>query len=111
MTASRRVFATLLLVVVALLALGAAGCGSDDESPTVTVPTISVPDDSAATAPATTTTPTETTPTAPDTGDTGGTGSFDPNADDSETNDKPPEPGSAAEKFEQACKENPAACG
>jgi len=35
----------------------------------------------------------------------------DPEKPDSAKNDKPPEPGSPEEAFEQACEANPAACG
>ena len=104
--------ATALLLAIAALAFGALvgiGCGDDEDE--VTLPTISV-EETATTAPTETTQQPEaaTTPTEPETGGTG-TGSFDPNQEDSATNDKPPEPGSPEEAFEQACKENPAACG
>ena len=100
---------TALLAAIAALSLGAlagVGCGDDgDDDVDVSVPEISIE--------STTTTPTETTqstPTDPD-GGNGGGGNFDPSQEDSETNDKPPEPGSPEEAFEKACEENPAACG
>jgi hypothetical protein len=90
--------------VLAVLAIG-AGCGDDDEDVEVTVPEISVEETTTEAAPVETT---ETT--APETGGTGAP-SVDPNQEDSATNDKPPAPGSPEEAFEQACEENPAACG
>jgi hypothetical protein len=106
---------TLLLVALALSVLGAVGCGDDNDD--VTTPTITVEEEPTTeeTVPAeTTTTPEQTeaeTQTQPQGGGTGGSGSYDPGKEDSATNDKPPEPGSPEEAFEQACKENPAACG
>lgn len=101
---SRRLQAPAILLATGALALGAlAGCGDDDEDVQVTVPEISVEDPDLEVAP-----PPETTDPQ-----TGGTGSpeADPTQEDSETNDKPPEPGSPEEAFEQACEQNPAACG
>lgn len=98
---------TALLLALAFLSFGALvgfGCG-DDDSTEVTVPTISV--EETQTVPDQTST-TGSTPTEPQ---NGGTGPIDPNAPDSATNDKPPEPGSPEEAFENACKQNPAACG
>ena len=105
MTPGRRV--TALLLTLAALSFGALlgfGCGGDDDDVDVSVPEISVE--------TTQSVPTETTETAtqPDTGGTG-EGGIDPSQEDSATNDKPPEPGSPEEAFEQACEENPAACG
>jgi hypothetical protein len=101
-----RLRAPALLLTAGTLALGAlAGCGDDDEGVEVTVPEISVEDTTTEAA------PTATTETIdPQTGGTGAP-SADPNQEDSETNDKPPAPGSPEEAFEQACEENPAACG
>ena len=99
--------ATALLAALAILSLGAVvglGCG-DDDSTEVTVPTISVEQTQSVTDQ---TTPTESTSTEPQ---NGGTGTFNPNEPDSATNDKPPPPGSPEEAFENACKQNPAACG
>ncbi len=42
---------------------------------------------------------------------TGGTKPPDSSKPDSATNDTRPAPGSPADKFEQACEQNPAACG
>jgi hypothetical protein len=102
MSRRKRVAAVTLLAAGAL-ALGAAGCG-DDEEQTIS---ISVPE--------VTTTPsvpeTTTSTTAP-TETTGGTGTktVDPGQADSEANDVPPPPGSPQAKFEKACKQNPALC-
>jgi hypothetical protein len=42
----------------------------------------------------------------------GGSGrDYDPSRPDSEKNDKPPPPGSPAEKFEKQCERNPESCG
>jgi len=103
---SRLPRAPAILLATGALALGAlAGCGDDDEGVEVTVPEISIEDTTTEAA------PTETTETTePETGGTGAPG-VDPNQEDSATNDKPPAPGSPEEAFEQACKENPAACG
>jgi hypothetical protein len=99
------------LLVLTALAIGAAGCGSDDESgDTTTVPTISVPSGEVQTLPeqkTTTTTPEQTTT---DSGGSGGT-NFNPSKPDSPTNDVPPAPGTPESKFEQYCKQNPGACG
>ena len=97
-----------LPLAVAALAFGAlvgVGCGGDEDE--VTLPTISVED--TGTSPIETT-GTATTPTEPQTGGTG-SGDFDPSQEDSATNDKPPEPGSPEAAFEEACKQNPVACG
>lgn len=107
---SRRSRATALLLATAALAFGALvgiGCGDDEEE--VTLPTISVEETTGTTVP-TETTGTATTPTEPQTGGTG-SGNFDPSQEDSATNDKPPKPGSPEAAFEEACKQNPEACG
>ena len=106
--------ALLLAAALALSVLGATGCGDDNDD--VTLPTISVEEETATTVPertTTETTTTETTETEPETGGTGtgGSGSFDPGKEDSATNDKPAEPGTPEAAFEEACKVNPAACG
>ena len=103
---SSRLRAPAILLATGALSLGAlAGCGDDDEGVEVTVPEISIEDTTTEAA------PTETTETTePETGGTDAPG-VDPNQEDSATNDKPPAPGSPEEAFEQACKENPAACG
>ena len=98
------------LPVLAALAIGAAGCGSDDESSPTTAPTISVPSGEVQTVPepkTTTTTPEQTTTNS---GGSGGT-KVNPSKPDSPTNDVPPEPGTPESKFEQYCNQNPGACG
>jgi hypothetical protein len=106
---SGRLRAPAILLATGALALGAlAGCGDDDEGIEVTVPEISIEDTTTEAAPTETTETTETT--EPETGGTGAPG-VDPNQEDSAANDKPPAPGSPEEAFEQACKEDPAACG
>ena len=97
--------AAAVLLSVAALSLGALaglGCG-DDDSEDVTIPEISVETTESTAAPTTT----EGTTTEPQNGGT----SFDPNQPDSQTNDKPPKPGSPEAAFEEQCKQNPAACG
>jgi hypothetical protein len=42
--------------------------------------------------------------------DGGGEGSYDPSRPDEPGNDKPPPAGSAAERFERYCEQNPGAC-
>ncbi len=103
-------WALTALVMAACLALGAAGCG-DDQSPQVTVPTITAPENATQTAAPTTATEPGQPTTGAGNGGSGDTGAVDPNAEDSVTNDKPPPPGSPAEAFEKACEANPAACG
>jgi hypothetical protein len=97
-------------LAAALIALAAAGCGSDDSgdttAPTVSIPTITSP---LPTATSPTTTPTATAPTTTTTST--GTRTFDPNQPDSATNDVPPKPGSPAEAFEKQCEAHPEACG
>jgi hypothetical protein len=88
---------------VGIVALTGTGCG-DGGNTEVTIPTISVETTQSV---ATQTSSTETTPTEPQ---NGGTGTIDPNAPDSAKNDRPPEPGSPEEAFENACKQNPDAC-
>lgn len=102
-----------LLPVLAALAIGAAGCGSDDESSQTTAPTISVPSGEVQTVPepkTTTTTPEQTTTDSGGSGGSGGT-NFNPSKPDSPTNDVPPAPGTPESKFEQYCNQNPGACG
>ncbi|MSO40365.1 MAG: hypothetical protein EXQ70_00420 [Solirubrobacterales bacterium] len=104
---SRRLIGTL--IAAALLALGATACGDDsgDSGSSSAPETISVPAGDSQTVPGT------TTPGGTTTGGSGGTstGSYDPNLPDSQNNDKPPPAGSPAERFERACKQNPATCG
>jgi hypothetical protein len=102
----RRSTALLLAIAsLSLVALAGSGCGDDDDTE-VTLPTISVEDEPQTTA--TDQLPTKPTETQPQ---NGGTGTIDPNREDSPKNDKPPDPGSPEEAFENACKQNPAACG
>jgi hypothetical protein len=72
----------------------------------VSIPRITSPIPTTATAPTTTTTPTESTTTAPGKGN-----QFNPKQPDSATNDLPPPPGSPQEAFEKQCEQNPEACG
>jgi hypothetical protein len=98
--------AAAALLAAGILALGAAGCGDDDDDPVdITVPTTtSVPEVTTPTVPQETTTTTPTT--------AGPTGKqVDPAAPDSQTNDVPPPPGSPQAEFEKACEKNPAVCG
>lgn len=105
---TRRSRAAILLLAggAAVCLLSLAGCG-DDQDPEVTVPTISVEQTTTEQAGATETgAGTTTTPPAD-----GGTPSYDPEAPDSAGNDKPPDPGSPEQQFEQFCEQNPQACG
>jgi hypothetical protein len=105
-----RLLATAALCCGALVGIG---CG-DDNATTVTVPTISVEQDTEATTTQQgTTTEQDTTSTgdAPTQSPNGGTGSYDPGKPDSAKNDKPPAAGSPEAAFEQHCKQNPGACG
>ena len=111
MTRGRR--ATTVLLTALALALGAAGCGGDDDEGDTTDFEISVPE---ATVQSETTEPTETAPqttTQEDGGGTGGTSppSAKPGKQDSAANDTPPPAGSPQEAFEKECEQNPAACG
>ncbi len=102
-------------VAVALL----GGCGGDDEkaagTDTTTAPEATVPSE---TVPQPTPRPRPepgVTPSAPPaTGDPDSGGSPVPPAapaPDSPRNDRPPPPGSPAERFERECEANPDACG
>ena len=112
MTRGRR--ATTVLLTALALALGAAGCGGDDdEGHTTSTFEISVPE---ATVQTEATAPAETAPqttTQEDGGGTGGTSppSANPGKQDSAANDTPPLAGSPQEAFEKECEQNPAACG
>ncbi len=101
----------MIRVVPLALAIGliAAGCGGDDSGESTTATTVSIP---AVTAPVATSTAPGTT-TAPSTPTTskGGTTTYNPNLQDSATNDIPPAKGSPQAQFEQQCKQNPSACG
>jgi hypothetical protein len=95
--------ALAVLLALAALAIGVAGCGDDDEEEgTTSVPDITVPKGEV------TTTTEATTDTVPD--DTGGT-SVDPEKPDSPANDLPPEPDTPEARFEEFCEKNPGACG
>lgn len=104
---------------LAALALGSAGCG-DEEETTTTVPsasttttsTTSSPTQSTSSSTSTTQSTTSTTSTVTEsTGATTTAPEVDIEQPDSETNDKPPKPGSPEEAFEQACEADPEACG
>jgi hypothetical protein len=110
-------------LVLALLALAAAGCGGDDEQaeappdpPELTIPrTTPEPAETQATGTTETTAPATpddpaTAPLTPGEGD--GTGAPPARtAPDGPENDTAPPAGSPAERFERECDENPAACG
>ncbi|MBM3666123.1 MAG: hypothetical protein FJW90_01345 [Actinobacteria bacterium] len=98
--------ALLLAGAASLCLLVFAGCG-DEEDPEVTLPTISVEETTATEQTEATETEAGTT-AAPE---NGGTPSYDPDKPDSASNDKPPDPGSPEEQFENFCKQNPGACG
>ena len=107
--------------LLALLALAAlAGCGGDDEQaealpepPQLTIPrTTPEPAETEATETTGTTTGDDpsTEPLAPGEGD-GSTPAPAQTTPDSPQNDTAPPAGSPAERFEQQCDANPAACG
>ena len=108
-----------LAAALTCLALGAvgAGCGGGEEPTDTTEPPLpSLPQGSPApdtggdsTGGATDTAPsTDTAPTDP----SGGAPAPAPDSPpDSPTNDVAPEPGSPESRFEDACDQNPAACG
>lgn len=118
---------TRVAIVLALLALVAAGCGGDDESaetvppapelslPGEETPTLEDLPDSTSTdsttgtdaAPGGGTTPPPATPQEPTQQPPSGGA---PAPGDTPENDTPPPPGSPAERFEQFCQENPGAC-
>lgn len=111
MTRGRR--ATTVLLTALAFALGAAGCGGDDDEGDTTSPfEISAPE---ATVQTEATAPAETAPqtTTSEGGGTGGTSppSSNPGKQDSATNDTSPPAGSPQEAFEKECEQNPAACG
>ena len=103
-------------LLAASVALVAAGCGSEDgenAAETTTAPALTAP---AATPTTPARPPTRDDPaTAPNGGqdvppggNSGGTPA--PAPEDSPENDTPPEPGSAADRFEEQCRRTPAAC-
>lgn len=94
-----------LLLSLGALALGATGCGDDEDDaiqPTISVPQTVEPPPSAETN---TAPETETETTAP------GGGKVLPGESDSPANDIPPPAGSPQEQFERFCEQNPEACG
>ena len=117
---------TRVALLLALVALGVAGCGGDDESAETVppAPELSLPGEETPTledlpegtgtdsttgtdaAPGGATpppaTPQEPSPQPP----SGGA----PAPPDTPENDTPPPPGSPAERFEQFCSDNPGAC-
>lgn len=107
-----------------ILAVPFAGCG-DEETTTTSAPTTtsssttttsSITTSSSSTAAETTTTVPLTSTTSTVTESTGAETTtlppdFDPEKPDSEDNDKPPQPGSPEEAFEQACEDDPSLCG
>ena len=104
-----------IALILTLFALGAVGCGDDDDEGVTTIPTVplSVPGDETTaddetdttvdTVPDVAPTPTPTPAPAP-------TPTPAPVTPDSPENDTPPPPGSEAEQFENFCAENPGAC-
>jgi hypothetical protein len=123
-----------VLVVGAALAFGTAACGDDEETGSVTTPSVPAQTDDTPTITEEATTeaestdddsggvasPDETTDETENEGpdDSGGVGPSDagdgrgdPARPDSPENDVAPEPGSPQEAFEQYCDANPDACG
>ena len=111
-------------VLLALLALVAAGCGGDDPEGVTTEDTqVTVPDDTERdrteptpiveepVEPAPQTTPPPPPPPAPAPEPEPVAPAPDPSRPDSPRNDTPPPKDSPAERFEQYCEENPGACG
>jgi hypothetical protein len=122
------------IIAAGLLALAAAGCGSDDSlAPEVPGPPADVVLPESTVAPAndenadsadqdatTDENSTDDTATPDDTGATGDTGATTPDTSggttapdaeaDSPTNDTPPPADSEAEQFEDFCAQNPGAC-
>jgi hypothetical protein len=108
-----------LALLLALLAVVAAGCGDDDAPSAETLPgqELTVPDEDPGTGeetierPTTTETtppPTETSPRDDDSGGTQAPAAKQPQ--DTPDNDVPPPKDSPAERFEKFCEENPGAC-
>jgi hypothetical protein len=104
-------------LIAATVALSVAGCGSDDENAAQTTPApLAAPTTSTDAPPTTSTghdpaTATDGGQDVPPGGASGGTPA--PNSGrqhDSPGNDTAPAPGSAADRFEQQCRETPAAC-
>jgi hypothetical protein len=114
------------IIATGLLALAAAGCGSDDSlTPEVPGPPADVVLPEATVAPTSDSSSTDEgttgdTTTPEDSGATGDTGTTTPDTSggttapdaeaDSPTNDTPPPEDSEAEQFEDFCSQNPGAC-
>ena len=90
------------LLALALAAGVIAGCG-DDEETTSTVTESVPPVSETAPPPAGPDTSTTSTSTSP-------SGGVAPSEEDTESNDIPPEPGSAGERFENRCERKPESC-
>lgn len=116
---------TALAAALLALAAGLSACGGDEEAPPVETegrPKLTVPGEGTPTIDrtspdrppaATTTTATTGGAAAPTTPQTGGTAPPSGGAaapPDSAANDTPPPAGSPAERFEQACQEDPSRC-
>jgi hypothetical protein len=90
-----------------VLALAAAGCGSDSSgeasAPTVSIPIVTAPTATAPTAPQ--------TPTRPGTTSAKRGNAYNPTLPDSATNDVPPPKGSPQAQFEKECAKHPGTCG
>ena len=112
-----------LALALALLAAGVAGCGGDEPDKAPPKPELRVPGGDRGSADRDTTgdeTATdETTPAVPDTTTPAVPGATTPTptptptpqpVPDSPANDTPPPPGSAADRFEDFCTQNPGAC-
>ena len=110
-------------LLLAVLVLGIAGCGGDDEESSETVPPgpeLSLPGEDVPTLddlPDTTSTDGSEAegesggqPAPPAGGQPTPPAGGQPAPDDSPQNDTPPPPNSPAERFEQFCAENPGAC-
>jgi len=110
-------------VLVSLLAAQATACGGDEERVPSTVPArpeLTVPGEKARPAEAAggrerrSTSATEPAPPPPTTDQAPSSTAEAPSTTqppaDSPSNDTPPPSGSAADRFEQACRENPDAC-
>ena len=107
-----------IALILSLFALGAAGCGDDDDEEATTIPTVplSVPGgesttlDDEATDTTVDTVPDGATPAPAPTPTPAPAPTPTPVTPDSPENDTPPPAGSEAEQFENFCAENPGAC-
>jgi hypothetical protein len=100
----RSLVITLAVLVVGLAATGCGDDSSGETTPSLSIPAVTSPTSSAPSVSGTSPATTQKSKTAP-------TGTYNPNAPDSPTNDVPPPPGSPQEQFEQQCRQNPEACG